>query len=710
MALQVHDSAARWRTMLQELKQNEISTLATHWPDESYLEISFDEIQGWDPQFGEMLIEYPRSVLRAGTETLTALCRESGYDAEPMLRVIELPPDVKRYLRDIGSSDVEQLIAAEVIITKVSELKPRVYRASFRCTTCGHIMEVGQVNELELVEPLICAQDEGGCDRGRNQTRFELETDRSTLVNNQWLEIQELPEQVKSGSQPTRLRVLAEGDLAGKHHPGERARVNVIPFIRSERKGSQKTPMFDIYLSLVSSERKNIAFEEIRISEEELIEIREVAVRPDVDDLFVRSLAPSIIATSQIEGVKRSLIYQLMSGVARRYPDGTRTRGDIHILLMGDPGVAKSQLLSFMGKISPRGRFTTGGGTTAAGLTAAAVRDAFNDGRFSLEAGALVLADMGLCAVDEFDKMGREDRGAMHEAMEQQVINVNKGGVSATMPTRCAVLAAANPTSGRFDKTQTFMQQTELTPPILSRFDIIWVLTDDVNMARDTRIGQHIIRGKRRGIPEAIIESGQAVDPRQVERNLTYTTNASGDEILTVDFMQKYVAHAKKNYHPTATEEVERIIVDHYTETRNRASKEDEGRGGSIPLTARAIEATLRLAEARARLHLRAEVSQEDAMHAIAIDKHWRYELMGDEYDELSLQTGRSTRERSATKTVTAILNQILKGDRSEVETVEVYNAARDAGVNEDTVDRILQEMRTRGTLYSPRMDVWRFA
>ena len=161
-------------------------------------------------------------------------------------------------------------------------------------------------------------------------------------------------------------------------------------------------------------------------SDEDRDEILELSSREDLFELMTRSIAPNIYATGKIPFVKRSLALQLFGGVPRRYSDGTRTRGDIHILMMGDPGVAKSQLLSFMGRISPRGRFTTGGGTTAAGLTAAAVRDAFNDGRFSLEAGALVLADMGLCAVDEFDKMSDADRGAMHEAMEQQVINISK--------------------------------------------------------------------------------------------------------------------------------------------------------------------------------------------------------------------------------------------------------------------------------------------
>ena len=213
--------------------------------------------------------------------------------------------------------------------------------------------------------------------------------------------------------------------------------------------------------------------------------------------------------------IKKSLMLQLFGGVAQLNPDGTRNRGDILILLMGDPGVAKSQLLNYMASISPRGRFTSGQSASAAGLTAAAVQDATADGRWTLEAGALVLADLGLAAIDEFDKMNSADRSSMHEAMEQQRISISKAGINASLRTRCAVLAAANPKAGRFEPVSDlpFTAQIDLAPPLVSRFDIIWLITDTPDGDNDQKIAQHIIANRMQGSSELLVNEGSLPDP-----------------------------------------------------------------------------------------------------------------------------------------------------------------------------------------------------
>ncbi|MFL2947449.1 MAG: AAA family ATPase [Candidatus Poseidoniales archaeon] len=708
--LQVHDSAARWRSFFEETCANEISTLAASWPKQIAFSLDFPQIQSWDVPFAELILNHPRATIRNADTVLATLCRESGYEANPRIRITGLPPDALHKLREISSEEVETFTTSEVIVTKVSELKPRIYNAIFTCTTCGNSIEISQPNELELVEPLECPET-GGCGRRRagGQTRFDLRWEDSTMIDNQWIEVQELPENVKPGSQPVRLSVLAEAELAGKHVPGERIRINGIPYVRTLKRGGAKTPMFDVYISLHSSERKNIPLEEIEITPSEIAEIEEVAEREDLVELFVRSIAPSIIVGEEkMNWIKKSLVFQLLGGVARKYGDGTRTRGDIHILLLGDPGVAKSQILSFMGRISPRGRFTTGGGTSAAGLTAAAVRDAFNDGRFSLEAGALVLADLGLCAVDEFDKMTPDDRGAMHEAMEQQRININKGGISATMPTRCAVLAAANPRDGRFkdvdwgDPSTYLHKQIDLPPPLISRFDMVWMIQDSVDKGRDRRIGEHIIRVKRTGVPEHLIESGHSVEPDALLKDQNFTTDVDGKEVLTADFLQKYVAHSKRTYHPTSDDKVMAILVDHYTEKRQKMDDDVN----SVSLTARTIEATLRMAEARARLFLREYVTEEDARQAIAMDGIWRH--LANDSNINSDHTGVPKRAQSAERTIMAIVRNLCRELDGECTTPQVYNAGLEQGFDEETIDRVLNNMRNRGDLYSPRIGLWR--
>ena len=711
--LQVHDSAARWRSFFEETCANEISTLAASWPKQISYSIDFATIQSWDVPFAELILNHPRIAVRNADSVLAGMCRESGYEANPRLRIVGLPPDATHRLRDISSDEVETFTTSEVIVTKVSELKPRIYNAIFTCCTCGNTVEIDQPNELELVEPTECDDQDGGCGRstsGRGSTRFELRHSDSTMIDNQWIEVQELPENVKPGSQPVRLSVLAEAELAGKHVPGERIRINGIPYVRTLKRGGAKTPMFDVYISMHSSERKNIPLEEIDISPAEIAEIEEISQRDDLVELFVRSIAPSIIVGEEkMNWIKKSLVFQLIGGVARKFDDGTRTRGDIHILLLGDPGVAKSQILSFMGRISPRGRFTTGGGTSAAGLTAAAVRDAFNDGRFSLEAGALVLADMGLCAVDEFDKMTSDDRGAMHEAMEQQRININKGGVSATMPTRCAVLAAANPRDGRFkdvdwgDPSTYLHKQIDLPPPLISRFDMVWMIQDSVDSTRDRRIGEHIIRVKRTGTPEHLIESGHTIEPDKLLKDKTFSTDVDGNDVLTADFLQKYVAHAKRNYHPVSDDKVMNILVEHYIEKRQKMDDDVN----SVSLTARTIEATLRMAEARARLFLRNYVTEDDAKQAIAMDGIWRH-LANDSNINASDHTGVPRRAQSAEKTIMSIVRNLCRELDGECETHQVYNAANDQGFDEDTVDRVLNNMRNRGDLYQPRIGLWK--
>ena len=438
--------------------------------------------------------------------------------------------------------------------TKITGVRPRLYTAVFKCAACDHEMEINQPNEQELIEPIECIQIDGGCGRPKRQTRFFLMQQESHLINSQFIELQELPEQMKGGIQPERILCIGEQDLAGRLNPGDRVKANGVLFIRSQRKGGKDTPVFDIFLRIHSLERQNIPLEEIVISEEEETEIKEIARSEDVYDLLTRSIAPSIFG---MERIKESLMLQLFGGEAQVNEDGTRNRGDIHILLMGDPGVAKSQLLHYMSTISPRGRFASGQSASAAGLTAAAVQDAAADGRWTLEAGALVLADLGLAAIDEFDKMNTADRSSMHEAMEQQSISISKAGINASLRTRCAVLAAANPTSGRFQPVSDvpFTSQINLAPPLISRFDIIWLLTDTPNEQSDEKIASHIIDNRLKGSSELLVNEGTIPNPAKATSTSKEAKKVDGKyQILPREILRKYVAYSKRTFHPKLDE------------------------------------------------------------------------------------------------------------------------------------------------------------
>ena len=713
-----HDSSARWHTFLTEAKDDDIVMLLSK-QSPPYVEVPFHELQGFDPEFADDVLEHPRQILDSGTQTLIEICRERGEQIDAVLRVGELPRDSRRSLRDIGTADIERLRSVEAIITKISDLKPRLHMAVFSCEACGNTIEMNQKNERELVEPLRCPPEHSGCGGSRNSkenpTRFNLVVNISRMVNNQWIEIQELPENVPSGAQPTRGSVLVEGDQVNRHLPGERIVANLMPVVRSEVRRSKKTPMFDIIYHLISSEHENTPFNEIKISEEERDEIIEISQREDLMRLMQQSIAPSIFATGVMHYVKRSLALQLFGGVRRVNPDRTRLRGDIHILLMGDPGVAKSQLLDYMSKLSPRGKLASGGGVSGAGLTAAAVRDAFGDGRFALEAGILPLSDRGLAAIDEFDKISDDDRRTMHPAMEQQQIHVAKGGITATLPARCAILAAANPTDGRFSKrgpNQSVMRsynETGLPPPLASRFDIIWMIRDEIRVEDDERIARHMLKTRTKGVSESKVEESLELNPTEGQEDQIFATGVDDTEHLTIEFLRKFIAYAKRNIHPDLNEDAKARLLEYYTDERQSFSREDQtGESEVIPITPRALEALIRLTEAHARMHLREVATVDDADVALAVFRHWREES-GIE-DESELYSGVSARVRNANAVVRQFVRDICAERDGKANLDEIYSRAASTNIPETTVDEVLSRMRMSGELFSPTNDVYSFA
>ena len=718
MTMAAHDSSARWRTFLTEAKDDDIVMLLSK-QSPPYVEVPFHELQGFDPEFADDVLEHPRQILDSGTQTLIEICRERGEQIDAVLRVGELPRDSRRSLRDIGTADIERLRSVEAIITKISDLKPRLHMAVFSCEACGNTIEMNQKNERELVEPLRCPPEHSGCGGSRNSkenpTRFNLVVNISRMVNNQWIEIQELPENVPSGAQPTRGSVLVEGNQVNRHLPGERIVANLMPVVRSEVRRNKKTPMFDIIYHLISSEHENTPFNEINISEEERDEIIEISQREDLMRLMQQSIAPSIFATGVMHYVKRSLALQLFGGVRRVNPDRTRLRGDIHILLMGDPGVAKSQLLDYMSKLSPRGKLASGGGVSGAGLTAAAVRDAFGDGRFALEAGILPLSDRGLAAIDEFDKISDDDRRTMHPAMEQQQIHVAKGGITATLPARCAILAAANPKDGRFSKrgpNQSVMRsynETGLPPPLASRFDIIWMIRDEIRVEDDERIARHMLKTRTKGVSESKVEESLELNPTEGQEDQIFATGVDDTEHLTIEFLRKFIAYAKRNIHPDLNEDAKARLLEYYTDERQSFSREDQtGESEVIPITPRALEALIRLTEAHARMHLREVATVDDADVALAVFRHWREES-GIE-DESELYSGVSARVRNANAVVRQFVRDICAERDGKANLDEIYSRAASTNIPETTVDEVLSRMRMSGELFSPTNDVYSFA
>jgi len=681
----VEDPVAKWEEFIRSRYWDELLELADSYPLRRSLSIKFPDVDRYDPEFADELLERPEPLLEA---------------AETALLEIDLPIDVvleKAHFRIVGlprrhktselrSDHIGRLIALEGLVRTVTEVRPKVVSAAFECQRCGHLFYKEQTTS-KFQEPYDCPNE--ACDR---RGPFKLLLDRSRFVDAQNVRVQESPEELRGGEQPQTLDVQLEDDLSGIIYPGDRVVINGV--LRSYQRTTQtgKSTYFDLFLEGNSVEMMEQEFEEIDIKAEDERLIRELASDPLIYEKVRRSIAPSIYG---YEEVKEALGLQLFSGVSKGLPDGTRIRGDIHILLVGDPGIAKSQLLRYISKLSPRGIYTSGKSSTSAGLTATAVKDELGDGRWTIEAGALVLADKGIACIDEMDKMRSEDRSALHEAMEQQTISVAKAGVMATLKSRCALLAAANPKFGRFDKYEGIAQQINLSPALMSRFDLIFVLTDEPSDARDSMIAHHIGQTTYAG---EIASRGDR-SREELEAVMEVIRPAIEPELL-----RKYIAYARKNVFPVLTPEARGRLEGYYVSLR----KQGQDSNKPVPVTARQLEALFRLSESSARLRLSDEITGGDAERVIRIVDSCLQQVGIDpetgllDADVLAVGISKSTRDK--TRLMIDLVREIASEHQGPAPVEAVLERAETKlGIERHKAEEIIKRLRTNGEIFEPR-------
>src|SRR3990167_4540837 len=410
---------------------------------ESHLLIDFSDLLQYDHELADELLEEPEETIKAAEIAISFL--ELPNDVLKRIRFRNLPESQKVFIKNIRSSHINNFFIVEGIVRQSSDVRPQVTLAKFECPSCGNSISIPQL-DTKFKEPSRCS-----CGR---RGKFRLLS--KDLVDVQRLIIEESPESLEGGEQPKRMAVFVKEDLVEpkmekKTTPGTKIRVygviKEVPLI--SKTGGQST-RYDLMIDCNYIEPIEESFDEIDINEEDQTKIIELSRDPLLYDKLINSVAPSIYGHLDI---KEAMILQLFGGVRKIKDDGTKTRGDLHMLLVGDPGTGKSQILQFITKIAPKARFISGKGATSAGITASIVKDEFLRG-WALEAGAMVLANKGIAIIDELDKMGSEDRSALHEAMEQQQITINKANIQATLRAETTVLAAANPRLGRFDPYQ----------------------------------------------------------------------------------------------------------------------------------------------------------------------------------------------------------------------------------------------------------------
>jgi replicative DNA helicase Mcm len=681
---------SHWAAVLEEAGlRPAILALSDRFPEVRSLEIPFSTVDASDTGLADLLLERPEEVLDAGRRAMRELLPVSGPEADGLrLRPMGLPLTAHRSIRALRETDLNRFVAIDGIVRRVTEVRPQIRDAVFQCAACRVEFHEPQ-DEASMVfrEPLECPDSQGGCGRPQGRTRFRLLPEKSSYVDAQRIEMQENPESLRRGAHPQGIAVLLTEDLAGHVLPGNRVVLNGVlkSYQRASaaRGGVVRNTTFDLLVLGTSVESKQIEYDEIEISPEEEALILGFRGDPTVVDKIVLSLAPTIRGMEQ---EKEAIALQMFGGVEKRHSDGVRVRGDIHMLIVGDPGTAKSQLLRYVAEVAPRAIYTSGKGATAAGLTAAAVKDEFAGGRWVLEAGMLVLADGGMAVIDELDKMSPEDRSAMHEVLEQQTVSIAKAGITSTLNARCPVLAAANPKWGRFSPDRTISEQIDLPPTLLSRFDVIFSIQDHPNQEKDRRLANRILASHREG------EVSGLPGAKRVVESAPFPT----------DLLKKYIAYARRTVRPVLTDGALVELEDFYVRVR----RQGEEPNSPVPITARQLEALVRLSEAAARARLSPDIDVRDARRAIQIMENFLRRVSSTEDGKLDIdlaQSGVSHSQRERFDIVMRVMRELQEAGGGTF-TMETFRAAAEhAGIPTPKAEAVLLSLRNQGEVIEPR-------
>ena len=647
----------------------------------NFLIIDFAKLAEYDPDVATLLLEDPSDVLTAfiivAKDFISSMGREQQN--ELVFRFKNLPRSSVVPIREIRTKHIDTLIVIEGVVRQKSDVRPKTVSTRFECPACGNIILMLQL-DTKFKEPTSC-----GCGR---KSKFKLISKAQEDV--QWMTIEETLESI-SGDRAKKIKVVLSNDLVSplsdkKTHPGSKLRLSgVLKTIPIELRDGSISTSSDLIIESNYFESIEETFDELNITEEDKKKILS-ASKNGVFNLMKDAILPSIHG---YEDTKEALVLQLFGGVRKLREDDSPLRGDIHILLAGDPGSGKSAILKRICALSPKSRYQVMTSSSGVGLTGTVVKDDYTKG-YALEAGALSLANKGLCAIDELDKSGPDETNKLHEAMEQQTISISKASIQETLPAETTILAASNPKTGRFDafEVNAISQITGkdgIPITLLNRFDLIYIIKDIPNRDRD-RLRARFILNKHKAA--------------QIKEKKT-GTNPFED----TKFFQKYVAYAKLNYFPELTDAACSYIEDYFTNLR---SNEIDGsqRFSSIPISNRQLEALIRLSEASARLRLSKKVELSDAEFAVKISEECMKRIATDaetgKLDMGILSSGVSASTKTKIALIKDMIAQLQASQNGYAPYQDIVEAVKDS-IDVTKFEELIDKLCLAGDVIEPK-------
>ncbi|MDE1860837.1 MAG: minichromosome maintenance protein MCM [Candidatus Micrarchaeota archaeon] len=659
---------------------DQINEMFVSYPSKRSVMIDIANLEKFDVDLANELMQEPDMIIPIANSALLKL-NPAIPITEPVYARFFNAESNAPLIQDVGSENIGRLLTLDALVVKRSEITPKVSIGKFKCSFCA--TEITARIDKDNVQEI--------CPQCRRRSLKQINNE-SKFVNMQRIAVQDPLERLR-GSTPTwHLEVWLEDDLVNTTIPGDRIDITGTLRIKPRKtfRGKEDKLLFTMYFESVSIRHKQKEFADLEISQDEERIIKEMSKDPQIFEKVAKSIAPSIYGHDEI---KKALALQLFGGTPdKKLIDGGNIRSDIHILLIGDPGSAKTRLLQAVTSIVPKGIYVSGKSTSSAGLTAAAERDEFSEGGWTLKAGALVLGHGGSVSIDEFDKITKEDQSGLLEALESQTISVAKAGIVAKFSAKTSILAAANPKFGRFDPNQYPVDQFDIPPALMSRFDLIFPIKDVTDEETDRKIARHILtQYEAAGAQIAGLKEYEQVEKPPVD----------------YEILRKYIAYARKNIRPRLTAEASKRIQDYYIELRKVGLSK-----GSTTITARQIEALVRLAEGSTKSRLSDTIELKDAELAISLMNFMLGTLATDRGGRTDIDIIMTGMPREKVNKINIILGIIKKLEQAEgyAKITSILQEAEAQTIDGETARRYLEELTRSGDLYSPKPGIVKIA